>query len=259
MKLTLRLTGLCGVLLFGAIFGFTFGVPGGVEDVARDFIKQRIELETGERIDSLEVAIKDTRLGQLAQSLLQGHQDKVAALRQQLRDKAYENTAAVIARMRDLSCECRKQYAQRLKQGIESQLTLLEAGNARLVDFLQYKYMEVVTRLSLDLRIFSATNLALFALLLILSFAKPRAIAHLFLPGVLLFVSTAVCTFYYLFEQNWFFTIIYNDYVGLGYLGYVSFLFLLLCDIVINGARITAAIINWLARTASISFEIGGC
>ena len=36
MKLTLRIIGLIGFLLFGIFFGMTFGVPGYVEEIGKD-------------------------------------------------------------------------------------------------------------------------------------------------------------------------------------------------------------------------------
>jgi len=46
------------------------------------------------------------------------------------------------------------------------------------------------------------------------------------------------------FEQNWLLTIIYNDYLGFAYLGYLLIVFLFLCDIVLNRARVTTKIVN---------------
>ena len=50
--------------------------------------------------------------------------------------------------------------------------------------------------------------------------------------------------YFYIFERNWFFTIIYNTYLGWGYLIHLSVVFVFLRDIVFNQARITTEIIN---------------
>ena len=147
----------------------------------------------------------------------------------------------------------------KLRRGIQAEISLLEAGNARLLDFMKTRYMDIVTRLGLDLRIFTGANLAIFSLLLIVSFAKPRAIAHLFLPGILLLVSTLISSYFYLFEQNWFFTIIYSDYVGSGYLAWVGLLFALLCDIVFNAARVSTQIINWIFQVLGVAAQLSPC
>ncbi len=90
----------------------------------------------------------------------------------------------------------------------------MQSANEAILEFMKSKYMGVVGKLTQDLRIFTGANLAVFVALLLLPIVKPQAIAHLFLPGILLVVSTLVCSYFYLFEQNWFFTIIYNDYVS---------------------------------------------
>jgi len=53
MRIILRIVGLVGVLVFGALFYFTYEIPGGVEKIAQAFIKERIEEETREKINSL--------------------------------------------------------------------------------------------------------------------------------------------------------------------------------------------------------------
>ncbi len=142
---------------------------------------------------------------------------------------------------------------------MEIQLTSLQSANDALMDFMKSKYMEVVGKLTQDLRIFTGANLAIFVALLLLSFVKPQAIAHLFLPGILLVISTLVCSYFYLFEQNWFFTIIYNDYVGFGYVAYVTALFVVLSDILFNKAQVTTEIINGFFDIVGSALSIDPC
>jgi len=61
---------------------------------------------------------------------------------------------------------------------------------------------------------------------------------------VLLLISTIICSYFYLFEQNWFFTIIYNNYLGWGYLIYLGVVFGFLCDVVFNKGQVTTEILN---------------
>ncbi|MBK8816312.1 MAG: hypothetical protein IPN42_12810 [Methylococcaceae bacterium] len=259
MIITLRIIGLMGILLFGTTFWFTYGIPGGVEELAKDFIKDKIEEETKDKINSLTFAAQDTILGQLAQKMMKGHEDEIATLKTKLQDKANEKTAAIIAEMRDLSCECREKYAQHIKRKMEFKVTHLQVANETLLEFMKTKYMEVVKKLTLDLRIFTGINLAVFSLLLIVSFFKPRAKTHLFLPGVLLVISTVICSYFYLFEQNWFFTIIYNDYMGFGFLGYVVVLFVIFCDIIFNSARVTTEVLNVFFEIIGSAFSVVSC
>ena len=167
--------------------------------------------------------------------------------------------AAVIAEMRDLDCECRKKYENWFKRGYESKITSLENVNEKLLDFTKGKYMQVANELKRDVRIFTGSNAVIFLLLILVSFFKPRAIAHLFLPAILLTVSTLVIAFFYIFEQNWLMTIIYSDYWGFAYLGYVGVLFLSLCDIVFNSARVTTEIINGLLSALGQAVSVAPC
>ena len=43
--------------------------------------------------------------------------------------------------------------------------------------------MQISTELKRDVRIFTGSNAIIFLLLLVISFLKPQAIKHLFLPG----------------------------------------------------------------------------
>ena len=161
--------------------------------------------------------------------------------------------------MSDQDCECRKKWAAHIKEQYIINIASLQAANEKLQDFMRTKYMEIATDLKRDVRIFTGSNALIFLLLLLVSFLKPKAIAHLFLPGVLLVISTLVCSYFYIFEQNWLLTIIYNDYLGYGYLTYVGILFLFLCDIVFNGARVTTEIINSILQAIGSALTVAPC
>lgn len=79
---------------------------------------------------------------------------------------------------------------------------------SRLVTMIQSGYVAVVKDLTRDIRIFTATNAIAFLLLLLVSFLRPDSVRALFVPGVLLFISTLLCAWLYVFEQNWLLTII---------------------------------------------------
>ncbi|MCP5078203.1 MAG: hypothetical protein GY951_09140 [Psychromonas sp.] len=259
MKITLRTLGVIGILIFGTGFWFTFGVPGYIEEAGKEFIKDQIKKETKEKIDSIKIESKDNKLYQLASKYLKKHEQQIDSLRSQLENKAHEKLAAIIAEMRDLSCECRKKYEQRIKENIIIRIANLEQAKESIVDFMKTKYMEVVNKLKLDFRIFTSSNLLVFVFLLAILLFKSRAIAHLYLPGLLLALSTVICSYFYIFEQNWFFTILYNNYVGWGYLAYLCILFGFLCDIIFNKARITTEIINGILNAIGSAASVVPC
>lgn len=244
MKITLRSIGLIGTLLFGMLFSITFKVPGFVEGMGKEFIQSQIQKKTNEKIEQVKSSNKDSKLGKLAAALYKKNQKKIDEVKELLKTKAHEKMALVVAEMSDLSCECRKKYSENLKQGFEFKLLSLQSANEQLTDFMKTKYMQVSIELKRDVRIFTGSNGIIFLFLLLISFLKPQAIKHLFLPGLLLFTATSISSFFYVFEQNWLLTIIYNNYYGFAYLGFVGIVFLLLSDIAFNKCRITTEIIN---------------
>lgn len=135
----------------------------------------------------------------------------------------------------------------------------LEKAKDKLADFTQSKYNEIVDKLTMDIRIFLGVNSLVFILLFLISFLKPQATDHLFLPSGLIFLSTLISSYFYLFEQNWFYTILYNDYIGFGYVAYLGLVFAILCDIVFNKSRITTEIINFLANAIGSAFSVTTC
>jgi hypothetical protein len=57
-------------------------------------------------------------------------------------------------------------------------------------------------------------------------------------------LTTVVSSGVYLFGQNWFYTIIFNSYMGWSYLVWALILFGFLLDIAINRARVTSIILR---------------
>lgn len=244
MKLTLRIFGILGIILFGTGFGFTYGVPGFVEEIGKDFIKKEIADETNEKIENINFKVQNSKLGKLTEKLHKGHEKEMNELKNILKNNAHEKIAAVIAEMRNLDCECRDRYAKKIKEGFEFKIMSFQKAKEKLADFMKTKYMEISEKLKTDFRIFTGINTLVFILLFLISVLKSKAVMHLFIPGILLLISTIICSYFYLFEQNWFFTIIYDNYFGWGYLAYLGIVFGFLCDVVFNKGRITVEILN---------------
>ena len=242
--LTLRSIGIVGTVIFSLFFALTFSTPTWVEEFASDYIEGEATERLDQGIDSIQVPESDSGLARLARSIYERNQEQIEVRREQLREKVHEKKADALAQIRNLDCECRKKAAERLKRGFEIDIGFLQASNERITDFVQYKYATVAHELKRDIRIFTASNAAAFLLLLLISFIKPAAMLHLFLPGVLLAISTLVCSYFYVFEQNWLLTVIHSEYLGFAYLGWLGFVFLLFCDIALNRARVTSFILN---------------
>ena len=156
-------------------------------------------------------------------------------------------------------CEKKKSLAQSIASGYMERIKNIQFAERTLSNIVKGKYLEIVSNLKLDLRIFLGSNLVMFLILLALAFAKPGAVAHLFLPGLLLATATVLSSSIYIFGQDWFYTLLYNDYMGFGYLAYIGAIFGVLLDIGLNKARVTTEIINGIANAVGSAFSVVPC
>lgn len=260
--LTLRVFGFLGIILFIPIFLLSFANPQLIENSAKAFVEWELEKSTNAKIDSIKLP-KESKfeklLGNKAKELRNKTEEKIKNLKLQLKDDAPSLIAAQLVKLRNLDCECRRSWKKKARDSIKFELASLETAKLKLVDFAQAKYMEIVEKLTLDVRIFVGANGVVFLFLMLASFLKPTAIKHLFLPSVLMLVSTVLCSYFYIFEQNWFYTIIYNNYTGFTYIGYLTFVFVVLCDIVFNKAKVTTEIINAFLQTIGHAASLVPC
>jgi hypothetical protein len=260
--LTLRVFGFLGMILFVPILLLSFTDPQLIENSGKAFIEWKLEKSTNAKIDSIELPKEnkfESLLGNKAKKLRNKTEEKIQKLKQNLKDDAPSLIAAQLAKLRNLDCECRSFWEKKARDSIKFELASLETAKLKLVDFTQAKYMEIVEKLTLDVRIFVGANGAVFLFLMLASFLKPIAIKHLFLPSVLMLASTVLCSYFYIFEQNWFYTIIYNNYTGFAYIGYLTFVFTVLCDIVFNKAKVTTEIINTFLQTIGHAASLVPC
>jgi len=258
-KLSLRIVGILGVAIFTTFFALTYSVPGWVEGYGSDYIEGQVEKRIDTTIELVRPPESDNALARMAQSIYEKNKVQIEQLKSDLRGKVHEQWASALALIRDLDCECRDKIAKFIEEGFTTNIAILEATNDKIIDFIHFKYAEVTVELKRDIRIFSASNAAVFLLLLLISFLKPRAVAHLFLPGALLAASTAICSYFYVFEQNWLLTMIHNNYLGFAYLGWLGFVFLILCDIVFNKGRITTEIVNAILNAIGSAASLLPC
>ncbi|HYJ78513.1 MAG TPA: hypothetical protein VEW03_02830, partial [Longimicrobiaceae bacterium] len=221
----------------------------------KEFIRRQVEAEVREGIAALQHPALQTAAGLLALR----YRSEIAALRQRLEQRVPETTAAVVVRMQDADCECRRELATLVRSAFDDRIASLSQGEARLVALAHGEYVEVVRKVLRDLRIFMGANAAVFLFLLIASFLKPGAVAQLFLPAILLVVATLVSGYFYLFRQSWFSTIVHDDYVGYGYIAYVLLVFLLLCDVVVNRARVTTKLVNAALNAVGSAVSLAPC
>lgn len=229
-KACLRLVGMVGAAVFSTSFALTYSVPEWVETYAADFIENEVRAEASSRIDDFEVSAGDSAASQLAAALYRQNLREIERLKEALKAGVHESMATALAEIRDLDCECRDKYAQLFERTLQSDIELLQGANA-----------------------------GVFLLLVLVSFMKPNAIGQLFVPAVLLTIATLINAYLYVVEQNWLLTIIYGDYWGFLYLLYLGLVFLALCDVILNRARVTTAIANAALETVGAAATLTPC
>ena len=255
MKSILRIFGVIGVLVFGFLVSITFLSPQTVEHSAKGFVQYQIEQELRAKHQSLVQSGAANKALNIARKL-GVESDRI---QKSLDDDLPAKIASVIASMCGYDCERKKSVARSVTKGYLDRIKSIEVAQKTLGDIIKGKYVEIIGNLKRDICIFLSVNLSIFLIVLLVSFLKPQATPHLFMPGILLLLSTVISTTIYVFGQDWFYTILYNDYMGFGYLLYVALIFSALMDIVFNKASVTTEIINGIADALGSTFSVLPC
>jgi hypothetical protein len=261
-KTSLRLIGLIGSFLFIPLLIFTFLNPQLIENYGQNFIEWKLGSEIDKKIDSIQIPKKtkiENLLAKKAEKIRKENEIKLYELKIKLKNDVPILLSEQLIKMRKTDCECRNNWNKKIHKINLKNLISLEKSKMELSKFSQTKYMEIVENLTFDMRIFFSANSFIFLMLLILSFLKPQAINHLILPSCLMVISTIICSYFYLFEQNWFYTLIYNDYTGFSFIGYLFIVFSFLSDISFNKARLTSKIINSFCDILGMASNISPC
>lgn len=244
MKLTLRLIGLAGLLVFVPLLMATFASPIEVERAARGYIESKIKHHVEAILGEVTEKASDTTLGRLAQKLAEKNKDKLQVLKDRLSSGLNERIAAEVARMQNLNCECRALLRVALDAVTAAEIADIEDIEPQLRRLIEGNYVEIVTSLMLDVRIYAGTNAAAFLVLLMLSLVRSDRVRPLFVPGILLAVSVTVAALLYVVGQNWFFAVLNADYMGWAYTAWMLVLFAFLIDIALFNARVTLRILE---------------
>jgi hypothetical protein len=244
-----------GTALFSAAIAASIFNSGYVEEVAKVIIRLQVEKSVHEKIDALDAKF----LSGKAADLFKRQGEEIEIAKRQLKEKAPERIASVIAEMRNLDCECRKKIERTIRDGIELHIAVAAQAQDQLTAIIQTKYMEVAEKLTREFRIFTGTNALVFALLGIGAFFKRGAGIHLIPPTLVMVVAAAITGYLYLFNQDWLHTILFSDYVGFTYFGYLSIVFAFLCDILFNRARVTTEVLNAAFQAIGSSLQVVPC
>jgi hypothetical protein len=245
MRSALLLLSLLGTVFFGGAFALSFADPLSIERAAREVIRIQVERKVGEKIDSL----SGSRVAVLAQRALRNTEADIARTEKAIREDLPRKVANVVADMRNADCECRKRMVARAQKAESDRLSSLTQVRERLVDLIESAYASATGALMREFRIFTASNAIAFALLGLVTLVRGRATLQLVLPALALVGAVVVTGGLYLFNQNWLHTIVFGQYVGLGYALYLGIVALLFADILLNRARVTTRLVNLAFNT----------
>lgn len=247
--------GAIGSAVFGFLFVTSVVNPGYVEHVARNAIRYQVEKKVHEKVESIDARFLSSKAAVLATKYGQ----EVANTRQQLKEGLPERIAAVIAEMQNLDCECRRKIENSIRAGFEWQIASATQAQEQLTRLIRSQYMETAEKLIREFRIFTGSNALVFALLGIATFVKRGAGLHLVPSATVLAAAASLASYLYLFNQDWLHTILFNDYVGFAFVGYVAAVFAFLCDVLFYRARITTWLLNGLLRAIGSALEMAPC
>ncbi len=180
----------------------------------------------------------------LAQRALGKTDADMEAARQEIVRGVPAKVAGVVADMLNANCECRKRLADAANKMHEEHITSLGDLRGRLVGLVEHSYASVSTNLLREIRIFTGSNAAAFALLTLVTLLRKGAALQLALPAFVLVGAVAVSAGLYLFHQNWLHTVLYGEYVGMAYVAYLGGVAAFLADVLLNRARVSTQLVN---------------
>jgi len=240
MKPILLFIATLGLFLFGSLFFITYKTPEVIKVAAQNFIKTQAKKEVIDILESQKLHRRLSLFSDLTKGLgITTNKDSV----QFKINRALTNFIEVIA-----AYEQKENSSKILNSPALKYLHKVKINNTSLKVVATEKYQSVIQGLQTDIRIFSGCNFILFLILLILSFAKPKMLKALFFPALLLLFAMVISTLIYVFGQNWIYVLLYNKYIGFGYLIYVAVIFFFLCDIAFFKATFTRIVLEIIAR-----------
>lgn len=242
MKPTLLFISALGLFIFGSVFLFTYNAPKAVETSAQDFLKSKVEEEVLDILkhEKLQSSVKFTKI--ISKHF--GMESNTDSIRKMVEENVPDLVASVLAYQQSL--DQKKGFKSKLALSTTSYLSKFKIGDKKLKTIIQEKYQSSSQNLRNDIRIFSGCNFTLFLFLLILSFTKPKTLKALFIPAMLLLLATILSTLVYIFGQDWIYVLLYDNYMGFGYLIYVALIFFFLCDIAFFEATVTQLVLEFL-------------
>jgi len=222
----LRIISFVCFILFTGLLSTSYIQQDNLEASAIHFVKQQIETEIKATYQSHTTSTFKDKAQLLSHQLNQTQQKLEIDL-----DNLPEKISKIVSSMCGYNHVLKRPISEEMTQSLKQKIYRLKSAQDRLKDIVEGKYIEIFGKLLLDIRIFCASNASIFFLIFFISLVTSKNTKFLILPSILLFISTTLASAIYLFGQNWFYTIVYNSYMGFGYLGYIGFIFMQIMDI----------------------------
>lgn len=251
----LIIVSLLGIIIFSLGLAVTFASQETVERSAQSFIQHQISKE----MQSIGNEASSSSYVEQLKEFERIFEDESAQVKKYLANNLDQKIADAIAALCSLDCDKRENIRQSIRSGLEARLERVGVSLDTVQSFIQGRYTAILEQLRYDLRIFLMTNIVMFACVAFAMLIKRRACIQLFVPAGLLTVSTVLSICLYVFGQNWFYTLLYEDFWGYTYSVYAGLIFLSLLDVVINRARVTSFIINAITSVLGSALSVVPC
>lgn len=243
MLITIRSIAVIFLIVFCTFLLTVTLSPKTFERSALSFAKHQIEIEMKQLYPALGQDTVPKGLQNLADQL--GVQQ--ASIVKQLDSKLPELIATIITSY----CGCTgdiqadiDERAQSIRDKEEARFQQLGLTRMHLSEIIKGKYDTILSALRRDIIIFLGTNLVAIAFVFGATYAPSDRRRLVFYPAVLLILAVGISSGLYLFNTDWFYTIVFQNYAGYGYSAMMLVIFGFLLDIVMNRARITLQIIS---------------
>lgn len=223
-------------MIFAACLALLMISPKQFERTALGFAKAEIQSELQARYPGLD--------GDGAvQKGLQRLSEKITRQQGGLQNQIDSDLPDLIAKTIAAYCGCTDQNkiegrAANIRAGLKERIGKLGIAQNQITQVIHNKYDQIISALKTDLMIFLVTNLTAFAAVFAVSFVRREHRGLVVIPGLLLLIAASISSWIYIAEQDWFYTILYQDYYGWGYAVIMGLIFGLMLDIILNQAQV---------------------
>jgi hypothetical protein len=231
-----------GIAFYVCVLGVVTFAPNLLEQSARAFATGRLHKE-------IEMLASDQRLDRAreitdsqAAALMEAAVVAKAQLHEQF-DRAMIEIVSVLCRF---DCGKRQMWLDFFERSIEKKWSEAAQAIRNLEAIAQSRFSEIVLKLRSELVFFTVSNIIILAMLFVATLFARGRYNVLGLPTLLCVVGTAISAGLYAFGQNWFYAIVFDNYMRAGYLGLDFLVCLLLVDWFMLRGRITAHVLSGL-------------